>query len=412
MKYILLILTIIFLVACGEVPLAQPEGVATLAVQEPVSPIKAATATAEITKPEISSIEDIQVNTIADIEKQFVEMSTTGRLPVYDNKMLTPDDLKVRFEKWSPDGQQMLLRVNTGKVLDGKKANDPPGVLRSIIPIFDLWLADANGKPISLLAESASWSAWSPDGIRIAYIYEFIEDGFIISELWVIQADEKNSRKLSSGAHNVAWLDNHTIVFIDSNTEQLQLININDNKIRPFIVDGLAPEYSQVILYDLSPDRQRLAFDSRADRKVRIADLTNGQAKLVTEIEVPDLSRLSWSPDSQRLAFSSLCSKPLQNPVCQRINIVQPDGMAITSINHRPDTNVTWSPNSRWVAFQESNRVYVADAQTGQFKVLYTFPEGQQNATESVDWSSVGDKIGLNQDSAGKATILSLQTTR
>jgi Tol biopolymer transport system component len=282
----------------------------------------------------------------------------------------------------------------------------------AIVGISDLWLADNQGIPATLLAQAVSWTSWSPDGTKIAYIHEFVENEFIVSELWIVQADGKQPEKLLSGAHNMTWLDEQTVLFIDAETEQLQLVNIHNQKIVPFNIEGLSSEYSQIILYDLAADRQKLAFASRADTKVRIAELSNNQAKLVTEIDVPDLSRMEWSPDSNRLAFAPLCSKPDQNPACQQISIVQPDGSVITHIDHRPHTNVTWSPDGRWIAFQETNRVYVADAGTGQFKVLHTFPADSQNTTESVDWSPMGHQIGLNQDSSGSATLLSLQTTR
>ncbi|MCP5095416.1 MAG: hypothetical protein GY943_07685 [Chloroflexi bacterium] len=190
------------------------------------------------------------------------------------------------------------------------------------------------------------------------------------------------------------------------------MIDSDGQNVRPLIIEGLASENSKVVLYALSPDRKKLAFDARGDTKIRIADLADGQAKLATEIEVPDLSRMSWAPDSRRLAFSHLCSKPQQKPDCQKIYIAQPDGTIVTQIAHRPDTNVTWSPDGRWIAFQESNRVYVADTASGQFQLLYTFSPGKQNTTETIHWSPVGKQIGLNQESVNDATILSIQMTK
>jgi Tol biopolymer transport system component len=302
-----------------------------------------------------------------------------------------------------------LVQVKTGEVLEGKNVNDPPGVLRGIVPVFDLWLADAAGIPLSLLAETVFWNAWSPDGTTIAYIHRTVDDGIFDNQLWVIQASGSDRKKLLSGARSIAWLDNKTIVFIDSDNEQLHLIDRDGQNVRPLVIEGLAPENSKVVLYALSPDRKKLAFDARGDTKIRIADLAGSQAKLATEIEVPDLSRMSWSPDSKRLAFSHLCSKPQFKPACQQIYIAQPDGTIETQIKHRPDTNVTWSPDGRWITFQETNRVYVADTASGQLQVLYTFPPGKQNTTETIHWSPIGNQIGLNQESDGVAIILSLQ---
>lgn len=413
-RFVLPTLTAIFITACGGSFLAQPERATTLTGQEQVTPTGIITTTEEVTEQEVSasSIENIQVDGVTDIENQFLEAYQTGDLAVESRYALNTDDIKIKFENWSPDGQYMLLRVRTGEVLEGKLPKSLPGMGPAIVGVTDLWLANAQGMPISLLAEVVSWNAWSPDSAIIAYVHEFVENDFIVSELWVVQPDGSNRKKLSSSVHNVAWLDNNTIIFIDSDDEQLHLIDSDGQNVRPLTIEGLASENSKVVLYALSPDRKKLAFNARGDTKIRIADLADGQTKLVTEIEVPDLSRMSWSPDSKRLAFAPHCSKPQQKTACQQIYIAQPDGTIVTQIAHRPDTNVTWSPDGRWIAFQESNRVYVADTASGQFQLLYTFSPGKQNTTETIHWSPVGKQIGLNQESVNDATILSIQMTK
>ena len=101
--------------------------------------------------------------------------------------------------QWSPDGNYLAFRVETSSY---SKWGEGYGT--------ELWVVDADGTNPRKLSDSAHRGAsWSPDGTRLVYSVDedprdragFLRESdtaLLRSELWIANADGSNPRKLSS----------------------------------------------------------------------------------------------------------------------------------------------------------------------------------------------------------------------
>ena len=72
----------------------------------------------------------------------------------------------------------------------------------------DLYRYEPGG---SVAASGASWTAWSPDGTRLALAVENLGsgDGYWARHIWVIEADGSNMVQLTSGPSGTIALPGH-----------------------------------------------------------------------------------------------------------------------------------------------------------------------------------------------------------
>ncbi len=166
---------------------------------------------------------------------------------------------------WSPDGKRIVFFSNRdGHVMGG-------------IPTFEIYVMDADGKNQLRLTNDPNDDrdpSWSPDGKRIAFLS--MRDGHFIggiptSEIYVMDADGKNQLRLTNNP-NGDW----------------------------------SPSWS--------PDGKRIVFSSRREghfigeagitEEIYVMDADGGNQLRLTENRKNDLLP-SWSPDGERIAFSS-----------------------------------------------------------------------------------------------------------
>jgi Tol biopolymer transport system component len=145
-----------------------------------------------------------------------------------------------RFPRWSPDGQRIIFtrpgtqdtvgiwivdlssgrehRLGFGAMPDwspdGKRIvySGPPGTTRSGSQI---WTMDSSGSQNVQLTQNSFISnlypRWSPDGIGITWHVLAKAEG----EIWTMNSDGRNQRKLANGLHPSWSPDPQTIVFSD-----------------------------------------------------------------------------------------------------------------------------------------------------------------------------------------------------
>jgi Tol biopolymer transport system component len=145
----------------------------------------------------------------------------------------------------------------------------------------EMWLAGLDGRVVKQVIADPhnylSFADWSPDGRRIAFIR--IPDSavpFTVGELWVMQADGSNARKLADvdAGHGFA--------------------------------EAWSPDASQ-IAFVVRDNPQDVQADQNADAlrsNISIVNVNNGSHAALTSFPSARVEAPVWSPDGNRLAFT------------------------------------------------------------------------------------------------------------
>lgn len=143
-----------------------------------------------------------------------------------------------------------------------------------------------------------------------------------------------------------------------------------------------------------SPDGQRIAFSSwsgQSDIYVINADGTN---PIRLTRHPGDEGEPRWSPDGQHIAFGRMLWRNSE------VFVMDPDGGNLRNLtNHQaPDTSPSWSPDGQQIAFQTMRdglwKVYVMDADGNNQRNL-TRHDGSDM---QPSWSPDGRQIALKSD--------------
>jgi TolB protein len=184
-------------------------------------------------------------------------------------------------------------------------------------------------------------------------------------------------------------------------------------------ITRITAEYDYAGYYGLawSPDGQRIAASATdRDNITHLVMLDHNGANLTRLVEqkltrnvetfeqvVASWSDLSWSPDGQKIAFSSAVT-----PDNRDIFVIDIAGAHVIDISNQPgaDMNPAWSPDGKWLVFVSKNTDGTSD-------VLLTQPDGSnlrnisglQGKNDDPAWSLDGQYITFVSDQDGNSEV-------
>ena len=264
---------------------------------------------------------------------------------------------------------------------------------------------------------------WAPDGKRIAYVVTKadLERSVYDSDVWIIDADGANDRKLTDGTgadFRPRWSpDGSRIAFLsDRNGKNLIfLADATSGEVRP-----LTNEPTPVRDFEWSPDGKQIAFtridepteeeEKRAKEKddarvigavtkhvhLYIADATSGEVRRLTRGDATVFT-FSWSPDSKEIAFARGSAPGLDGLYHTDLHAVSMSGetrpiVVRPGIDHTP----VWSPDGNWIAFTGGGGVdhWIVEHD------LYVVPAaGGRPRMISKDYGGTPDQVLWSDDS-------------
>lgn len=309
------------------------------------------------------------------------------------SRAITVDDLfqlkLVSDAQISPDGQRVVCVVKT---IDREKNKY----------FSHLYLCDLRTREVRQFTSGEvadSQPRWSPDGKRIAFVSNRQKPK---TQIFVIPADGGEAQALTvleeGSIGEIAWSpDGSKIAFTFRQTpEQWREAAVKERKEK-----GLStpPRIVTRPFYRLDGAG---FFDSEY-YQVWVADARSGESKRLTD-EKTSCGSLSWSPDSQRIAF--VCNRsenPDLNPNLVDIWLVPCEGGELQCVQapKGPKSAVAFSPDGTCIAYightkvediwgVSNDHLWVANLQTGEARdIMEGFDRSLGNLTLS-DMRDVG----------------------
>jgi Tol biopolymer transport system component len=313
----------------------------------------------------------------------------------------SPDGQKIAFERWQDGGREIYVmdadgsnqtRLTSNKIDDGPPVWSPDGEKIAFSSWSDsdwkIYVMDAGGSnQINLSDTQASdkFPDWSPDSQRITFPTD--RDGNF--EIYTMDADGEKATNLS---YNVGWddypawsPDGQKIAFTKYNAHDCGVC-YGESEIYVMDADGsnqsrLTTSRENDTFSTWSPDGQKIAYQRAPDLDCDLAKACRGEYDIyvmdadgsnqVNVTHSPETleESISWSPDSEKLAFASWLKDPYQTNNYYEIYVADADGYNKTRLTKNravDDASPAWSPDGEKIAFV-SNRdgnpeIYVMDA--------------------------------------------------
>jgi Tol biopolymer transport system component len=222
--------------------------------------------------------------------------------------------------------------------------------------------------------QSNNYPSWSPDGTRIVYSHK--------SEIWVVNADGTDPKKLLDNGQFAAWSPDGTRIAFISKNNAIWLMNTDNSSKRELIHDAGA----QTLTW--SPDSTKIAFSSPSSSIVTppgiwIINVDGSNQKRLTSN--PQDFWPAWSPDGTKIAFYSNSGRKTN------IWIMNADGSDRKSLTEpNADYCPAWSPDGK-ITFQHNGSFWVMNADGSNQRILVPMTAN----IASLAWSRDGTRIAF-----------------
>ena len=223
----------------------------------------------------------------------------------------------------------------------------------------------------SVAASAANWTAWSPDGTRLALAVENLGSGdpYRARHIWVIEADGSNMVQLTSGPewdNSPSWSpDGNQIVFqrsIFEGDSYIVTIDVDSSNETP-LTAGSTKEGSP----SWSPDGATIGYVTEYGQLALMAPDGSNRREIVANHAVGGiLGGMSWSPDSSQIAYTRDLGE------CTGIVLINADGTDERRISHLPGDSrqPAWSPDGELLLFvntiaRGTGQIYIVSVHGG-----------------------------------------------
>jgi Tol biopolymer transport system component len=251
----------------------------------------------------------------------------------------------------------------------------------------EIWTMDGNGGQPRQLTHNTTWDlapVWSPDGNKIAFYgtqFDPNTDKQVGSpHIYLVDANTGVQMPLGGAASPVVgrfpdFSPDGTKIAFDNGADIL-VINA-DGSGTPTNLTNAPGEHN--IRPAWSPDGQKIAFSSRnnGNDDIYVMNADGTDKTQLTDSTDPEIAP-AWSPDGSKIVYQR-CILPSPGANCdmlgnQEIYAMNANGSDQTRLTDYPgrDLDPDWSPNGRWIAFHRD----INPIDAGILEVFVMNPDG------------------------------------
>jgi dipeptidyl aminopeptidase/acylaminoacyl peptidase len=279
-------------------------------------------------------------------------------------EIITPEDLYVWNFSWSPDGEQLVMRVS-----------DKPGADEDqMYTRFSVINKDGTGLRDVMSAPKKKTSvSWSPDGSRLAVLAGKVYSDPLPQRIWIIDLEEGEKKDVTpeywEGTPEwLTWMDEMTLMFTAVERSTTSLFTLRTDRQTPNQIAGGGEE----IFRSISPDGSKRSFAAAVNTKdhpgeVYAGDVRRGEFQRLTyhnewlnERTLGGQSSITWR-GADDLKMEGILVKPVgfDEGVRYPLAILPhggPEGVSMNGWNTRSLYPVQVLANEGYVVFKPNYR--------------------------------------------------------
>jgi acylaminoacyl-peptidase len=320
-----------------------------------------------------------------------------------NNKFLNTDvfELEIAADpQISPDGSQVTyVRRSMDIMTDQAKSN--------------IWIVSANGRdhrPLLSGTDSYSSPRWSPDGDRLAYVASAEGRGSELYLRWMDSGQTALLSNLPESPDDIAWSPDGSQIAFTS------FVKSEGPKLAspPETPEGAEWAPPVIIIDSLNYRADGRGYLETGNTHVFVIPADGGTPRQVTSGEYNHGGPLAWSPDGERIIFSSNREDDWEfrrnNTELWSVNVADGELDQLTD-RFGPDGSPTYSPDGTKLAYlgyddkkmgYHNRKVYVMNVRDRSVRELTTEFDRSIN---DVQWAGSSNRLYVEYDDHGKRHI-------